>query len=189
MVVSRSLILLALLAVSTSHAFTATSPSSCRQSSSFSSTTAIFATSRRNLLSSAILTGAAAAAAAAVGFVPPASATYTGYTQREQDWEERKKNGEIVISSAKSLRAQLKEIVPQNSEGSKIFCPNGMSSAVSPLQENKCGDQLAMPSVYGRTEDTVGNSIPGFEKRGRYSGMTSSQQLSASDVGGFPKYK
>jgi hypothetical protein len=175
---SRSLILLALLAVSTSHAFTPPS----RKSSS-SSATAVFATSRRDLLSSA-MTGAAS-----LLFIQPASATYTAYTQREQDWEERKKTGAVKFSNAKSLRAQLKEIVPQNSEGSKIFCPNGMSSAVSPLQENKCGDQLAMPSVYGRTEDVVGNSIPGFGGGGKYSGITSSQQLSASDVGGFPKYK
>jgi len=27
--------------------------------------------------------------------------------------------------------------------------------------ENKCGDRLALPSVYGRTQDVVGNSIPG----------------------------
>ena len=49
-----------------------------------------------------------------------------------------------------------------NDEGSKIFCPNGPSAAVSPLMENKCGDRQAMPSVYGRTQDTMGNSIPGF---------------------------
>ena len=49
-----------------------------------------------------------------------------------------------------------------NSEGSKIFCPNGPSAAVSPLMENKCGDRLALPSVYGRTDDVLGNSIPGF---------------------------
>ena len=28
--------------------------------------------------------------------------------------------------------------------------------------ENKCGDRQALPSVYGRTEDIMGNSIPGF---------------------------
>ncbi len=49
-----------------------------------------------------------------------------------------------------------------NDEGSKIFCPNGASAAVSPLMENKCGDRQALPSVYGRTEDAMGNSIPGF---------------------------
>ena len=50
--------------------------------------------------------------------------------------------------------------------------------------ENKCGDRMAMPSVYGRTEDIVGNSIPGFAG-GRYSGRTG---LSSADTGGFPKY-
>ena len=49
-----------------------------------------------------------------------------------------------------------------NDAGSKIFCPNGPSAAVSPLMENKCGDRQALPSVYGRTEDAMGNSIPGF---------------------------
>ncbi len=49
-----------------------------------------------------------------------------------------------------------------NSEGSTIFCPNGASAAVSPLMENKCGDRQALPSVYGRKDDIMGNSIPGF---------------------------
>lgn len=53
-----------------------------------------------------------------------------------------------------------------NDEGSKIFCPNGASAAVSPLMENKCGDRQALPSVYGRTEDSMGNSIPGFSGSG-----------------------
>ena len=60
-----------------------------------------------------------------------------------------------------------------NDEGSKIFCPNGSSAAVSPLMENKCGDRQALPSVYGRTEDNMGNSIPGF------GGGVNSQQLRA----------
>ena len=33
---------------------------------------------------------------------------------------------------------------------------------VSPLMENKCGDRMAMPSVYGRADDAMGNSVPGF---------------------------
>ena len=50
-----------------------------------------------------------------------------------------------------------------NDDGrSKIFCPNGTSSAVSPLMENKCGDRQALPSVFGRTDDVMGNSVPGF---------------------------
>ena len=70
-------------------------------------------------------------------------------------------NTEIKYSSASSLRAQLREIAPMN-ENTKIFCPNGPSAAVSPLMENKCGDRQALPSVYGRTTDSMGNSIPGF---------------------------
>ena len=73
-----------------------------------------------------------------------------------------------------------------NTENSKVFCPNGPSSAVSPLMENKCGDRMATPSVFGRTEDIVGNSIPGFNG-GKYGGVGSSTSL-AGDVGGFPKY-
>ena len=69
---------------------------------------------------------------------------------------------EIKYSNAAQLRSQLREIAPMNDAGSKIFCPNGTSAAVSPLMENKCGDRQALPSVYGRSEDTMGNSIPGF---------------------------
>lgn len=96
-----------------------------------------------------------------------AQASYSAYSRREQDWQERSSKGEIQVKTARDLRAELAEIVPQNSEGSKIFCPNGPSAAVSPLMENKCGDRQAIPSVYGRTEDVVGNSIPGFNG-GRY---------------------
>mmetsp|Transcript_30627 Transcript_30627/g.72887 ORF Transcript_30627/g.72887 Transcript_30627/m.72887 type:complete len:190 (+) Transcript_30627:183-752(+) len=92
----------------------------------------------------------------------PAEATYTAFTQREEDWKAREKKGEIQISSAASLRKQLREIAPMNDEGSKIFCPNGASAAVSPLMENKCGDRQALPSVYGRSDDAMGNSVPGF---------------------------
>lgn len=92
----------------------------------------------------------------------PAEASYSAYTRREEDWKQREEKGEIKISSARQLRAQLREIAPMNDEGSKIFCPNGASAAVSPLMENKCGDRLAMPSVYGRYDDAMGNSIPGF---------------------------
>jgi hypothetical protein len=70
---------------------------------------------------------------------------------------------EIQYSNAAKLRAQLREIAPMNDDGrSKIFCPNGTSSAVSPLMENKCGDRQALPSVFGRTDDAMGNSVPGF---------------------------
>ena len=95
---------------------------------------------------------------------------------------------DIKVSSARDLRNQLREIVPQNSEGSKIFCPNGPSSAVSPLMENKCGDREATVSVFGRTQDTVGNSIPGFDG-GKYPGVAGgSSSLSAADAGGFLSY-
>jgi hypothetical protein len=117
----------------------------------------------------------------------PADASYTGYTQREKDWEERQKKGEIQYSTAKSLKSQLREIAPMNSEGSKMFCPNGPSAAVSPLMENRCGDALAMPSVYGRTNDSVGNSIPGFKQSQYPSAVGGSSSISAQ-VGGFPKY-
>ena len=78
-----------------------------------------------------------------------------------------------------------------NSEGSRIFCPNGPSAAVSPLMENKCGDRMALPSVYGRTEDVLGNSIPGFAG-GQYTANLGSSNIPTnmiSDVGGFPSYK
>jgi len=117
----------------------------------------------------------------------PAEAKYSDYARREQDWEDRKKKGEIKVSTAKDLRKQLAEIVPQNSEGSKIFCPNGASAAVSPLMENKCSDtRMAIPSVYGRSNDATGNSIPGFSK-GYAWGPGESSSISTS-VGGFPKY-
>ncbi|KAL7442795.1 hypothetical protein ACHAXH_006142 [Discostella pseudostelligera] len=92
----------------------------------------------------------------------PAEASYTAYTRREDDWKQRADKGEIKYSNASQLRAQLREIAPMNSEGSTIFCPNGASAAVSPLMENKCGDRQALPSVYGRKDDIMGNSIPGF---------------------------
>ena len=69
---------------------------------------------------------------------------------------------EVKYSNARQLRQQLREIAPMNDEGSKIFCPNGASAAVSPLMENKCGDRQALPSVYGRADDAMGNSVPGF---------------------------
>lgn len=70
---------------------------------------------------------------------------------------------------------------------SQVFCPNGPSSAVSPLMENKCNDQLAMPSVFGRADDVLGNSIPG-KNAGGYFGGTSALSAGA-DTGGFPSYK
>jgi hypothetical protein len=88
--------------------------------------------------------------------------------------------GEIQFKTPKDLRSQLREIAPMNSEGSKIFCPNGPSAAVSPLMENKCGDRMAVPSVYGRTQDVVGNSIPGF--------ATGYKSTDLSNTGGFPSY-
>mmetsp|Transcript_27038 Transcript_27038/g.46127 ORF Transcript_27038/g.46127 Transcript_27038/m.46127 type:complete len:187 (-) Transcript_27038:318-878(-) len=92
----------------------------------------------------------------------PAEASYSAYTRREEDWKDRAEKGEVKFSNASQLRAQLRDIAPMNAEGSKIFCPNGPSAAVSPLMENKCGDRMALPSVYGRSDDAMGNSIPGF---------------------------
>ena len=106
-----------------------------------------------------------------------ATASYSAYTHREQDWEQRSKEGKVNYKKASDLRAELRAIVPANTEGSRIFCPNGPSSAVSPLMENRCGDRMATPSVFGRTQDVVGNSIPGFAT------------ATTADTGGFPSYK
>ena len=141
--------------------------------------------SRRGMLSALLGAGTLAT----LGCTEPAEATYSAYANREKDWEERNKRGEVQYSNAKSLRAQLQEIAPMNSEASKVFCPNGPSAAVSPLMENKCSDKLAVPSVYGRTQDAVGNSIPGFTG-GRYpsSVMSNNEKSVSKEVGGFPKY-
>ena len=137
-------------------------------------------------MASAIVAGTTATAVV-VSNPQPAEAKYADYARREKDWDERKATGDIKVSNAKELRKQLAEIVPQNNEGSKIFCPNGASAAVSPLMENKCSDTLmALPSVYGRSNDISGNSIPGYEK-GYAWGPGESSSISAA-VGGFPKY-
>mmetsp|Transcript_11981 Transcript_11981/g.15624 ORF Transcript_11981/g.15624 Transcript_11981/m.15624 type:complete len:171 (+) Transcript_11981:345-857(+) len=115
--------------------------------------------------------------------VRPAEATYSAYTAREQDWEARKKSGDVKYSSARDLKSQLREIAPMNAKG-EIFCPNGPSANVTPMMENKCGDRLAMPSVYGRTEDIVGNSIPGFSKDYNFGSPT----LTGSQTS-FPEYE
>lgn len=117
----------------------------------------------------------------ALGNPDRAEARYSSYTHREQDWQERQEKGEVNYKSARDLRVELKEIAPMNTESSKIFCPNGPSAAVSPLMENKCGDRLAIPSVYGRTQDVVGNSIPGF--------ATSYRSPDLGNSVGFPSYK
>jgi hypothetical protein len=127
-------------------------------------------TGRRQFFSRATALTAGSAAAASAGWLAgfaapePASATYSAYTHREEDWRERQTSGEVTYSTARELRSQLRAIVPQNNDGrSKIFCPNGPSAAVSPLMENRCDDvRQALPSVYGRTQDALGNSIPGF---------------------------
>eukprot|EP00531_Pseudo-nitzschia_arenysensis_P016252 CAMPEP_0116142862 /NCGR_PEP_ID=MMETSP0329-20121206/15135_1 /TAXON_ID=697910 /ORGANISM="Pseudo-nitzschia arenysensis, Strain B593" /LENGTH=175 /DNA_ID=CAMNT_0003638127 /DNA_START=101 /DNA_END=628 /DNA_ORIENTATION=+ len=130
---------------------------------------------------------ASALVAGTVAGPQAAEAKYSDYSRREADWEARKKSGDIKVSTAKDLRAQLAEIVPANNEGSKIFCPNGASAAVSPLMENKCSDTLmAIPSVYGRSNDVTGNSIPGF--KGGYAWAPSDSSSISAAVGGFPKY-
>lgn len=93
---------------------------------------------------------------------------------------------EVQYSSARDLKRQLQEVAPMNVAKSQVFCPNGPSAAVSPLMENKCNDQLAMPSVFGRSDDILGNSIPGMKNA--YSGIGGTSALSA-DTGGFPSYK
>jgi hypothetical protein len=154
-------------------------------SPSFRHDTALFATanSRRHFFA-----GALGTAAALISSTAPASATYLAYTRREQDWQKRVDSGDVKIASAKDLKQQLREIVPMNAEG--MFCPNGPSSAVSPLMENKCGDRLAIPSVFGRTQDITGNSIPGFAG-GQYTANMGSESSGGmvAEVGGFPAYK
>jgi len=136
---------------------------------------------RRSLLKKVVLGGLGI-----VSSPKSASATYSAYTNREKDWQQRGDAGEINFVSARDLRAELRAIVPQNSESSKIFCPNGPSSNVSPLMENKCGDRLAAPSVFGRQQDIVGNSIPGFAPG--YTTGGSSNLMADPRVGGMPKY-
>jgi hypothetical protein len=141
---------------------------------------------RRQALLAGVLMAATTVSTLTVS-APPADASYKAYAQREQDWQERIDKGQVKISTARSLRTQLKEIAPMNDESSKIFCPNGPSSAVSPLMENKCGDRQATASVYGRTQDAAGNSVPGFSG-GKYESGFGPSTLSADSVGGFPAY-
>lgn len=117
----------------------------------------------------------------------PANAKYSDYSRREQDWQARQSSGAVKYSNAKELRNQLAEIVPANNEGSKVFCPNGPSAAVSPLMENKCSDvRMALPSVYGRSNDVAGNSIPGFQSG--YDWSTGGGSSISAAAGGFPAY-
>lgn len=153
------------------------------QSSSTQHSTALNAMGRRE----AVFGIASAVIAGTVAGPQAAEAKYSDYARREEDWERRKKSGDITVKTAKDLRKQLAEIVPQNNEGSKIFCPNGASAAVSPLMENKCSDTLmAIPSVYGRSNDVTGNSIPGF--KGGYAWAPGESSSISTSVGGFPKY-
>ena len=57
---------------------------------------------------------ASALVAGTVAAPQEAEAKYSDYARREEDWENRKKSGDIKVSSAKDLRTQLAEIVPQN---------------------------------------------------------------------------
>lgn len=175
--VSQLIVIVALVCCSADAFMAQSSTSSSRQS------TELAALSRRNMFG-ALVAGAATLATSS----QPAQASYSAYANREKDWEVRTKEGQVEYSTAKSLRSQLREIVPANSEGSKLFCPNGPSSNVSPLMENKCGDALAMPSVYGRTQDTVGNSIPGFSG-GRYPSSMVGSGGNVNELGGFPAYQ
>jgi hypothetical protein len=153
--------------------------------------TAAAAPQRRRLFLQAAVAAALVTVGTFTSVVEPAGATYSAYSHREDDWQQRQKDGAVQFSSAASLRSQLREIAPMNASERRLFCPNGTPSAVSPLMENKCGDRLAMPSVYGRTEDTMGNSIPGFAGGFYSSGMTSSAISSSSsmaDTGGLPSY-
>ena len=117
---------------------------------------------------------------------PSASASYSAYAHREEDWQQRVSQNTIQVSSPKLLRDQLRQIAPMNEERSRIFCPNGPSAAVTPLMENRCSDvRQATPSVFGRSDDAVGNSIPGFSKEWTSSIYSSS---ATADPGGLPEY-
>ncbi|GKY92001.1 hypothetical protein MPSEU_000171700 [Mayamaea pseudoterrestris] len=176
----------------------AVGPQRSRTPTSQSHTTLSAENSRRDffdqlLTRSTIAASIAAAAAATVSIASsplPAHASYSAYTHREEDWERRQKTGDIQVSNAKALRQQLREIAPMNNERSRVFCPNGTPSAVSPLMENKCNDQETAPSVFGRTEDVVGNSIPGFTSKSAASSYkyASSSVPSLEYMGGFPEY-
>ena len=133
-----------------------------------------------------ILAGAAWATAAKF-LSKPAEAKYSTYTRREVDWETRMEKGEIKYGTAQSVRKQLAELVPQNKPRSLKFCPNGPTTAVSPLMENKCGDWETPPSIFGRTEDEVGNSIPGFRK-GYVHVVADRDSQRLSEQVGFPSY-
>ena len=69
----------------------------------------------------------AVAASSMGGQLQPAQATYSAYTAREQDWEARQKSGEVKMSSARDLKAQLREIAPMNEKVGleMVFLCNG----------------------------------------------------------------
>jgi hypothetical protein len=157
-------------------------------SSSSSSTTTVLRSetsnnSRRQFFASLWAGGVAAASGLVVAPPEEAHATYSAYVNREKDWTERNSRGQVQYQTAKDLRRQLAEIAPMNTDNSKIFCPNGPTANVSPLMENKCSDKLAMPSVFGRSDDVLGNSIPG-----RNAGGISSSATTTADIGGLPAY-
>jgi hypothetical protein len=195
---STVFLLLVLVCVEQASAFSVVGTSSSRRrsttialraSSEQDESSVVGSCSRRQLfgfVTSATLAAAVVVVATTAG-PQPASAKYSDYARREKDWDTRVEKGEVKFSTRRELQAQLQEIAPMNNASSKIFCPNGPSAAVSPLMENKCGDRLAMPSVYGRTNDVMGNSIPGFEKGYAWSPGESSSSMSAS-LGGFPSY-
>jgi hypothetical protein len=174
---------LSLLNIETCVAFVSYNTAS---SKSVETTTSLLAESPCNRRD-AFLGIAAAFGAVMVANPQQANAKYSDYTRREEDWQKRQSKGEIKYSSARDLRTQLAEIVPANSEGSKVFCPNGPSSNVSPLMENKCSDlRQALPSVYGRSNDVMGNSIPGFSSG--YDWSSGGGSSISADIGGFPGY-
>jgi len=125
MVSSLALIVLCCIALvaNTALAFVPKSPSDSRPTTIMASPKDEVDTGRRDLFFGTT----AAVAAAWFGNTQPAEATYSAYSRREEDWQTRSKNGEIAYSNARKLRSQLQEIAPMNTEGSKIFCPNGKS--------------------------------------------------------------
>jgi hypothetical protein len=55
--------------------------------------------------------------------------------------------------------------------------------------ENKCSDtRMALPSVYGRSNDAMGNSIPGFQSGYDWTSGGGGSASITTAAGGFPGY-
>merc|ERR1719183_2081538 len=77
--------------------------------------------SRRDVLQRSL--GIFAAGLAFAGNAQPASASYSAYTAREQDWDNRKKTGDISVSSARDLKKTAQGNCPAELGGVKDLLP------------------------------------------------------------------